>query len=98
MRSSIQAGIDANGSQARPYAAGLAKLAILSMQGRWHSRIMQTWICVESTTRDDAPDIIHKERLLPNGRTKFTRQHTTLGNSTMALFSILALNQEHLMI
>jgi hypothetical protein len=98
MRAVIEAGLTQNGSQARPYAAGLAKLAILSMQGRWNSRLIQTWECVESTTRDDTPAIVHRERALPSGRTKFMTHNTTLGNQTMALFSIVALNQEHPMI
>ena len=97
MRTVVEAGLLQNGSQARSYAESLPKLIILSMQGRWNSRLDQSWDCIESTTRDDAHPIVHKEQTLPSGKTKFMTQDTTLTNKTMALFSLVSLNQEHLM-
>ena len=94
----VEKGLRQCGSQARDYAKGLAKLIKLAMQGRWNSRLLQSWNCVESTTRDDAPAIVHKERLLPNGKTKFMTQITEMDNKTMALFSLVSLSQEHLMV
>jgi len=96
MRTYIQEGLEENGSQARAYAEDLPKLAILSMQGRWNCRVAQNWECTESTTQDDAPAVLTQQRTLKSGRIKFMTQITTLGNSTMALFAIHALNTEHL--
>jgi len=55
MRSAIELGMLENGNQARPYAASLPKLCILSMQGLWNAKIAQAWEWCESSTRDDAP-------------------------------------------
>ena len=40
--------------------------------------------------------VVHKERQLDGETTKYMTQHSTLTNSTMVLFSLVALNQEHL--
>jgi len=56
---------------------------------------MNNWQCVEATTRDDAPMVVHKERQLNSELTKYMTRHSTLANSTMVVFSLVALNQEH---
>jgi len=69
------------------------------MQGLWNAKIAQAWECCESSTRDDAHLVVHKERQLPDPHiTKYMTQHTTLTNQSMGLFSLLSLNQEHLML
>ena len=40
--------------------------------------------------------VVHKERQLDAETTKYMTQHSTLKNATMVLFSLVALNQEHL--
>ena len=45
---------------------------------------------------NDAQMVIHKERQLDANTTKYMTQHNTLSNSTMVLFSLVALNQEQL--
>jgi len=96
MRAGIDAGLQQSGSYARPYAAKLAKLCLLSMLGRWNVKIRRRWQCCETTSRDDAPLVVHADRLLPSGLTKYMTRHETLHNSTMVLFSLVALNQEQL--
>jgi len=76
----------------------IAKNIKLAMQGRWNTRYIQTWSCVESTTRDDAPYVVHRERPLEGGSTKYMTQATEMDNKTMALFSMVSLSQEHLMV
>jgi len=96
MRHVIEVGILAAGDHGRPYADKLAKVCILAMMGRWNTKIVQTWKCCESTTRDDAPLVVHKDRKLDVHTTKYMTQYSTLSMKTMALFSLVALNQEHL--
>jgi len=92
----VRAGVQC-GSQARD-SQSLPKLLKLAMQGRWNIRYVQTWSCVESTTRDDAHPVVHKERLLDNGKTKYMTQMTEMDNKTMALFSLISLSMEQLMV
>jgi len=51
---------------------------------------------VKSRHGTTAPAVVHKERQLDDELTKYMTQHSTLSNSTMAFFSLVALNQEHL--
>jgi hypothetical protein len=99
-RAAIEAGIQKNGSQARPYAKDgkLTKDIILAMQGSWNCRLVRSCECVESTTRDDAPATVHVERSIGTGLTKFMTQHSTLSNKSMALFSLVSLSTAHLMV
>ena len=96
MRAAIEDGLQETGNFARPYAHSLPKLCLLSILGRWNTKVLQNWSCVEATTRDDAPIVVHKERQLDSETTKYMTQHSTLTNSTMVFFSLVTLSQEHL--
>ena len=85
MRDAIDTGLRENGSQARPYAASLSKLCILSMLGRWNTKMVKSWECCEASTRDDAPVVVHRERQLDANTTKYMTYHTTLTNQSMRL-------------
>jgi len=96
MRELIDASIAELGVQSRPYASKLGKLCILAMLGRWNTKVVHTWKCCEVTTRDDAPMVVHRDRKIDETTTKYMTQYSTLSMKTMALFSLVALNQEHL--
>ena len=96
MRAAIEVGLQETGNYTRPYASALPKPCLLSMLGRWNTKIAKAWQRCEVKTRDDAPAVVHKERQLDDELTKYMTQHSALSNSTMVLFSLVALNQEHL--
>ena len=81
MRAAIEAGLQETGNYTRPYASSLPKLCLLSMLGRWNTKIAKAWQCCEVKTRDDAPAVVHKESQLDE-TSKYMTQHSTLSHST----------------
>ena len=96
MRRAVELGLQTTGNYEREYAEKLPKLVILSMLGRWNTKIMESWECTEATCRDDAPAVVHKERKLNDEVTKYMTKSQTLSNKSMVLFSLVSLNMEQL--
>ena len=68
MQQCIEEALYKSGNWARINCKTLVKDITLAMQGSWMTRHCMTWRCIESTSRGDAPAIVHRERKV-EGRT-----------------------------
>ena len=96
MRAAVELGLQTTGNYERAYAEKLPKLVILSMLGRWNTKVTESWECCETTCRDDAHATVHKDRKLTGDFTKYMTRFQTLSNKSMVLFSLVSLNMEQL--
>jgi len=74
------------------------KKLCLAMQGSWLVPHQYSWQCVESTTRDDVIGPIHSFSELGNGVCRYNTCVETLGNRSMYLIGLCALNTEQLIV
>ena len=74
------------------------KAMMLSMQGAWLARSMQSWNVTNSTCSEDAEGVVVRTRQNSDGTTAFMSCKHIVSNSSMYLVGLVTLHKEHLML
>ena len=83
-------------AQKQAEIAGFKKELFLAMQGSWLTARQFSWGVTDTTTPDDVGGKIESFTELDNGINSYKTISETLGNQTMFLFGLYALNMEQL--